>query len=230
MDDSVFILSIETSGHHCSVALSTDDRILARRLSGEKLTHNATLAPFVEQVLKETGLTVSELSAIAVSAGPGSYTGLRVGIALAKALCFGADKPFIAVDTLQSLAYHAAQELQKDATYIANVDARRMEVYAAAFDRNGQQLSSTAPMIVEAGVFDNWLALGDVVFCGSGTSKCISMLSSSGIICHPMEPKADYLAPLAYKAYLEGQFEDPASFRPQYIKPPNITTPKKITL
>lgn len=230
MSDRIFILSIETSGHHCSVALSEGVRILARRLSGEKLTHNATLAPFVEEVLEETGLSVSELSAIAVSAGPGSYTGLRVGIALAKALCFGADKPFIAVDTLQSLAHHAAHELQQNATYIANVDARRMEVYAAAFDRNGKQLSPTQPLIIESGIFENWLAQGDVVFCGSGTSKGISLLSSSGIACHPMEPKADYLTPLAYKAYLEGQFEDPASFRPQYIKPPNITTPRKTTL
>jgi tRNA threonylcarbamoyladenosine biosynthesis protein TsaB len=125
---------------------------------------------------------------------------------------------------------HAAAELSMEATYVANVDARRMEVYAAPFSFKGERLGPTVPMIIEPGVFDGWLALGEVVLCGSGTSKAISMLSSSGIACHPMEPKADYLCPLAFKAFVEGRFDDPASFRPQYIKPPNITTPRKITL
>ena len=144
------ILMIETSTECCSVALADGAQILASRINGTPRQHAAMLAPYVQEVLAECGLAASGLDAVAVSEGPGSYTGLRVGVSTAKGLCFGAGKPLLGIDTLQILAMQALAEGRFD-RIVAMIDARRMEVYAASFDASARKVSET-----QAATGRNW--------------------------------------------------------------------------
>ena len=129
------ILNIDTATEVCSVALARDGRLVAVKENGEGLNHSTLLGVYVDEVLREARLSAADLDAVAVSMGPGSYTGLRIGVSLAKGLCFGAGKPLIAVGTLNALAHAAIERTGLEALYCPMIDARRMEVYTAVFDR-----------------------------------------------------------------------------------------------
>jgi tRNA threonylcarbamoyladenosine biosynthesis protein TsaB len=175
------IIYIETSTSLTSVALSEEGRIVALKETGVPRSQASLTAPFIEEMLRERGLTVRDCDAVCVSKGPGSYTGLRVGSSTAKGLCFGADLPLIAVGTLDTLVAQAIDGglLPEGCKYIVPmIDARRMEVYTAVFTPDGKQLTETAPVIVDATTFADRLAEGPVLFIGDGALKCQEVIQA----------------------------------------------------
>ncbi|MBR0053009.1 MAG: tRNA (adenosine(37)-N6)-threonylcarbamoyltransferase complex dimerization subunit type 1 TsaB [Bacteroidales bacterium] len=215
------ILLIETSTAQLSTALSEDGTVTASRISGEPRMQAALTAPFVKEVLDERGLKTSDLDAVCVGKGPGSYTGLRVGVSTAKGLCFGAGIPLLSAGTLDILVQeaHRLGVVPEGCRYIVPmVDARRMEVYTAVFTPEGRQLTETRPIVVEAGSFAAELAEGPVLFIGDGALKCREMLTSPNAFFADAFPSALAMAPLAEAAYAEKRFEDVAYFEPFYLK------------
>ena len=220
------ILLIETSAELCSVGLvghGSEPEILE---SDTPFDHNKTLAPSISGLLDRTGIIPADLSAIAVSAGPGSYTGLRVGISTAKAMCYALGIPLIAIDTLYAFAHKAKESFGPNALYFPNVDARRMDVYMSRYDGNLVQLSENQAVTITVDAFPT-IAEGGVtrVFCGSGTSKCVELLAEHDMVMEPMRCSARLLAGPATDRYRMKDFTDLISFRPEYVKAPNITRP-----
>ena len=215
------ILLIETSTAQLSTALSEDGTVTASRISGEPRMQAALTAPFVKEVLDERGLKTSDLDAVCVGKGPGSYTGLRVGVSTAKGLCFGAGIPLLSAGTLDILVQeaHRLGVVPEGCRYIVPmVDARRMEVYTAVFTPEGRQLTETRPIVVEAGSFATELAEGPVLLIGDGALKCREVLTSPNARFADAFPSALAMAPLAEAAYAEKRFEDVAYFEPFYLK------------
>ena len=215
------ILLIETSTAQLSVALAEDGLVAASRTSGEPRMQASLTAPFVKEVLNGKGLTVKELDAVCVGKGPGSYTGLRVGVSTAKGLCFGAGIPLLSAGTLDVLVSeaHRLGAVPEGCRYIVPmVDARRMEVYAAVFTPDGRQLTATEPVIVDAESFAAERAEGPVLFIGDGALKCRESLVSENAFFAEAFPTAMAMAPLAETAFNEKRFEDIAYFEPFYLK------------
>ena len=209
------ILMIETSTDCCSVALSGDGRILAEVVDPTPRQQSAMLAPHISQVLQEAGLTVADLDAVAVSEGPGSYTGLRVGVSTAKGLCFGGGKPLIGIDTLQILALQAEGSFDR---IVAMIDARRMEVYAATFDGDGHKLSDTEAVILDAGSFSDLLDAGSVLFIGTGAAKFRDICHHPHARFQDCPPLASVMLQPSRTALQKKEFEATAYFEPFYLK------------
>ena len=215
------ILLIETSTAQLSAALSEDGVITASRTCDEPRMQASLTAPFVKEIIDEKGLSVKDLDAVCVGKGPGSYTGLRVGVSTAKGLCFGARIPLLSAGTLDVLVQeaHRLGVVPEGCKYIVPmVDARRMEVYAAVFTPDGRQLTETKPVIVDASSFAAELAEGPVLFIGDGALKCRETLTSPNASFAAAFPTAMAMAPLAEAAYNEKRFEDVAYFEPFYLK------------
>ncbi|MBR6882183.1 MAG: tRNA (adenosine(37)-N6)-threonylcarbamoyltransferase complex dimerization subunit type 1 TsaB [Bacteroidales bacterium] len=215
------ILLIETSTAQLSVALAEDGLVVASRTSGEPRMQASLTAPFVQEVLDGKGLSVRDLDAVCVGKGPGSYTGLRVGVSTAKGLCFGAGIPLLSAGTLDVLVSeaHRLGAVPEGCRYIVPmVDARRMEVYAAVFTPDGRQLTATEPVIVGADSFAAERAEGPVLFIGDGALKCRETLVSENAFFAEAFPTAMAMAPLAETAFNEKRFEDIAYFEPFYLK------------
>ncbi len=215
------ILLIETSTAQLSVALAEDGLVVASRTSGEPRMQASLTAPFVQEVLDGKGLSVRDLDAVCVGKGPGSYTGLRVGVSTAKGLCFGAGIPLLSAGTLDVLVSeaHRLGAVPEGCRYIVPmVDARRMEVYAAVFTPDGRQLTATEPVIVGADSFAAERAEGPVLFIGDGALKCREPLVSENAFFAEAFPTAMAMAPLAETAFNEKRFEDIAYFEPFYLK------------
>lgn len=221
------ILHIETSSRLCSVALSRGDQPLASLDSGVVNDHSATLAPMISQVLEQIGSRVTDLEAIAVSIGPGSYTGLRVGLSTAKGMCFALGCPLISVDTLQSLAW-SAMAVEPDNSYniyVSVLDARRQDAYMSVFRRDGTRLEESRFLTVTPGCLDYLSGKGNILICGEGTDKWEQLTGLPGISTRPMECHALHLISSATTAYRAGEFAELTSVVPAYLKPPNITIP-----
>jgi len=216
------LLLIETSTPACSVALAQGGDVLAIKYLQEPRTQSSLLAPLIRQLLKEQQIEISQCDAIAVSAGPGSYTGLRVGVSTAKGLCFGSEKPLIAIDSLQIMTQNCIDRMEgapsKKTTIIPMMDARRMEVYTARYNQNGQKMSATQALVIGANSFLAELTLGTVVFTGDGAEKCRSLLSHPNALFVPLTPSADGMREAAYQAYQSKNFADLAYFEPFYLK------------
>lgn len=211
------ILLLETSTSSLSVALAVDGRVSAERVCSEPRRQASLTAPLVKEVLDEAGLSAADLDAVCVSKGPGSYTGLRVGVSTAKGLCFGAGIPLLSVGTLDILS--AGAEQAGDFRYIVPmIDARRMEVYTAVFSPAGQQLSPVEALVVGPEAFSAQLSEGPVLFIGDGAMKCREVLSSTNAHFREANPMARDMALPAQKAYEEKRFEDLAYFEPFYLK------------
>ncbi len=225
------ILTIDTATTACSVALVKDGTVQALRENNQGLNHSVLLAPYIDALLREHRLEVRDLDAIAVSMGPGSYTGLRIGVSTAKGLCFGAGIPLIAVPTLRALARAVANRTGEDALYCPMLDARRMEVYTALFDRHNHPLTPTRAEIITPDSFAKELADRTVYFFGNGSDKARPLLTSPHARFIPgVETSAAHLAPLAEQLFREGEFADTAYFEPFYLKDFIATTPKKKVL
>lgn len=223
------ILNIETATPVCSVALSKDGQLIALEETRERLKHATHLTRFIEACLATAKVTMNELDAIAVSKGPGSYTGLRIGLSTAKGICYALDKPLIFVDTLQSLAALMVQKTNLANAYCCPmIDARRMEVYCNIFDQNLHPIESTKALVVEQGVFDTYFDEGQtLIFAGDGAAKCQPVLEHTKAIFVALHASAKGMIELSQIAYQKKQFEDIAYCEPFYLKAPNITTPKK---
>lgn len=229
------ILLIETSTSLCSVALGENAEITSYKESTEPRAQASLTAPFVDEVLKSRGLKIKDCSAVCVSSGPGSYTGLRVGVSTAKGLCFGAGLPLVSVDTLSVLTAQAYEDrlIPEDCKYIVPmIDARRMEVYTTTYRcgatwEESERISGISPMIVEEGSFAELLAEGKVLFIGDGALKCKDVLNHPNAVYANCCPKASAMLLPAMKKIYDMKFEDVAYFEPFYLKEFVATVSKK---
>ncbi len=231
------ILNIETATRLCSVALAKDTNIISMNESFEDKSHAANLSVFIRKVLDEQNLSVKDLDAIATGSGPGSYTGLRIGVSTAKGLAYGAKIPLISVSTLETMFYVALKILRKDnpdmlqdetAIFCPMIDARRMEVYMAMFDASGNRLENDRAMVINHTSFTELLNNHIIVFFGSGASKCREVLShKNAYFMDNVYPSASVMAQLSLKYFHDKRFEDIAYFEPFYLKDFIATTKRK---
>lgn len=223
------ILQIETATQVCSAAISRDGKTIALRELMANNIHASKLTLFIQEVMEAAGIGFDALDAVAVSKGPGSYTGLRIGVSTAKGLCFALDKPLIGIDTLKMMAWGVTQEqTHYKGKVCAMIDARRMEVFTAIFNHQLDTITPTNAKIIDAGSFSTELEEGDLLFIGDGAEKCKGVLEHD----HALFSDANYnsaanMSLLAYEAFTKGQFEDVAYFEPFYLKDFVFTTPKK---
>ena len=225
------IILIETSTALCSTALVENGVLTSYRESSAPKAHASLTAVFIQEMLDERGLTLADCDAVCVSKGPGSYTGLRVGVSTAKGLCFGSGKPLIAVGTLDTLVAQAAEEIaagegQAYRYIIPMIDARRMEVYTAVFE-NGKQITETTPVIVDENSFAEYLEQGPCLFIGDGAGKCANVIKHPNAHFCQCWPKASAMLVPALEAYRAGRLEDVAYFEPFYLKEFVATVSKK---
>ncbi|MDC8005783.1 tRNA (adenosine(37)-N6)-threonylcarbamoyltransferase complex dimerization subunit type 1 TsaB [Aureisphaera galaxeae] len=211
------ILCIETATTNCSVALSVNGSVISLKEDNTKgYSHAEKLHVFIEEVLAEGGMEKKNLDAVAVSKGPGSYTGLRIGVSAAKGLCFALDIPLLSVATLESLMSQSTVEAM---FYIPMLDARRMEVYSAVFDTDKNQIRETQAQILDEHSFEQYLASGKVAFLGSGVEKFKNICTHSNAHFDvDALPSAQQIAAIANAKYQKGDFEDVAYFEPYYLK------------
>lgn len=216
----MLLLSIDTSIRGCSVAVHQDSTLLASADLHTDRSSSSMLTTLMERTVTHAGFTLNDLDAIAVAKGPGSYTGLRVGVSSVKGLCYALDKPMIAINTLEAMA------LQLNAFYPGHllcpmIDARRMEVYAAVFDSTNSFVQETQAVIMDENSFQDLLDAHKVVFFGDGAAKCEKLLEDHPNAIFPkreIRPSAVTIGELALKAFEEAQFEDVAAFEPYYLK------------
>ena len=209
------ILLLETSTASLTVALAEDGVVTARRICREPRMQASLTAPLVKEVLDEKNLSVRDCDAICVSKGPGSYTGLRVGVSTAKGLAFGAGIPLLSMGTLDILVAGARGF---EGRIIPMIDARRMEVYTAVFSADGKQLSPVEAKVIDEQSFADELAGGPVLFTGDGALKCQAVIHSPNAHFREAWPEAADMAAAAETAYHEKRFEDLAYFEPYYLK------------
>ncbi|MBR5810634.1 MAG: tRNA (adenosine(37)-N6)-threonylcarbamoyltransferase complex dimerization subunit type 1 TsaB [Bacteroidales bacterium] len=224
------IVLIETSTALCSTALAENGAIISYRESSAPKAHASLTAVFIKEMLEERGLSPQDCDAFCVSMGPGSYTGLRVGVSTAKGLCFGSGKPLLAVGTLDTLVAQTREipGLDGDLKYvIPMIDARRMEVYTAVFTPEGKQLTETAPAIIDENSFAEQLEQGQCLFIGDGAGKCADVIRHPNAHFIQCNPKASAMLIPATSAYKEKRFEDVAYFEPFYLKEFVATVSKK---
>lgn len=227
------IIHIETSTEVCSVALSSDGVVKFQRQDFEGPSHAALLGGFVEEAVafaRENGIT---LHAVAVSGGPGSYTGLRIGVSEAKGLCFGLNLPLIAVSTLELLCCTAMfrVDIEEDAWICPMIDARRMEVYAAVYDKYLNPVMPVGAYVVDENTFAEVLSQHKVIFCGNGAAKCAEVINHhNAIFVDGVYPLATGMLALADRAFARGAFSDVAYYEPFYLKEFVATTPKNKVL
>ena len=221
------ILNLETATKSCSVALAENGNVIAlKELVSEQFSHAEKLNLFIEDVLKEANRSMNDLSAVAVSAGPGSYTGLRIGSSTAKGICYALDLPLISINSLMALASLRSIE---SGLICPMFDARRMEVYSAVYTSELQIIKPTDAVIIDKHSFEDLLGEGKMLFLGPGAEKCREVIN------HPnadfdlgTEVSAAGMVGLSYAKYLESQFEDVAYFEPAYLKDFIAGTPKKL--
>jgi len=221
------ILNIETTTKNCSVSLSNKGQLLIiKELKEGQYSHAEKLHVFIDEVLKKANKSVQELDAIAVSKGPGSFTGLRIGVSTAKGLCFSLDKPLISISTLQSLANTISVE--QNTFIIPLLDARRMEVYSAVFNENNIQLRDIQAEVIDKHSFIDFLNKGKVYFLGDGAEKCKEIIThKNAIFLDGYFPSAKQMAKLSYDKYKISDIEDVAYFEPFYLKDFLVTKSKK---
>lgn len=214
------ILLIETSAKICSAALAVDGKVVFSKKNDEGMAHARLLPGFVDEALKSLG--GAKIDAVAVSSGPGSYTGLRIGVATAKGLAFGYDALLIAVPTLELLAYtvKSSVEVEPDALICPMIDARRMEVYSQLFDSEAKEAGETQAEIITEDSYKEFLQTGKkVYFAGDGAAKCSSVITSeNAVFVDSIEPDAANMAELAERRLRNGEFVDVAYFEPFYLK------------
>jgi tRNA threonylcarbamoyladenosine biosynthesis protein TsaB len=225
------ILGIETATKICSVAISKGEKLLAIKEEGGNYSHSEKLTVFIQDVLAQSGKTLKEIDAIAVSKGPGSYTGLRIGVSVAKGLCFALDKPLISVSTLQAMAKNSSLNKENSALLLCPmIDARRMEVYTALYDANNAKVENIKAKIIDENSFSSYLKENKVLFFGDGSEKCKDVLSrnQNALFTDSGFPSAKYINEIAMGKFKKEAFEDVAYFEPYYLKDFIATTPKKL--
>lgn len=229
------ILIIETSTEVCSVSLLKDGTLLDLIESTEGQNHARLVTVFAENLLHRNHLTSGELSAVAISKGPGSYTGLRIGASTAKGICYAGKLPLIAVGTLEAMAKHITLNRNKfqvpedkPTLFCPMIDARRMEVYSMLIDEKGKVLKPITAEIIDDSFLEHELTNNQVVFFGNGSAKCEKVIVSPNALFLPdIKASAQHMSELVWEAYNNKQFEDVAYFEPFYLKDFVATVSKK---
>lgn len=232
------ILIIESSTEVCSIALLKDRKLLDLKEDRNGQNHAKLLTVFIDELLNNNGLHSNEIDAVAVSKGPGSYTGLRIGVSVAKGFCYANQLPLIAISTLEAMAMQAIKEtrtqlpsVEKKKLYCPMMDARRMEVYTCLFNEDGKQIKPVAAKIITNTSFADELQDANVIFFGNGAEKCKAEIASpNAIFLNHIYASASFMCDLAYKAYENKKFEDVAYFEPFYLKDFIATVPKNNVL
>lgn len=223
------ILSIETATPVCSVALSQNETLINSKLDQSAATHAKNIGPFVEEMIKTAKEKQITIDAIALSAGPGSYTGLRIGTSIAKGLCFGLSIPLIAIPTLSILAYPLAKKYSDNQNLLLcpMLDARRMEVYTALFSTKMNELISSTPQIIDEHFLQEELETHQILFFGDGAAKCKPLITHpNASFIDDQVPLAQYMSILAEEKFRNKDFEDTAYFEPFYLKEFQATVAK----
>lgn len=226
--DLALILNIETTTKNCSVSLSNNGSVIGvKELNDGKYSHAEKLHVFMQEVLESANYSFADLEAIAVSKGPGSYTGLRIGVSAAKGLCFALDIPLISVNTLESLAKQATVE---NGFIVPMLDARRLEVYSAIFDVKFNEVREIQAQVLDENSFSEYLNQTQVYFIGDGVPKTKDLLKhSNAVFIENKLPSANEMASLSFTKFQNKDFEDVAYFEPFYLKDFRVTTSKKLT-
>lgn len=216
------ILQIETATTSCSVALAKDGEVLAYKEIDQRNIHAEVITVYIDEILARCKITYADLDAVAVSCGPGSYTGLRIGVSTAKGLCFALDKPLIAVETLAAMADGALNDypISDNALLCPMIDARRMEVYAAVFNKAGQIIKPTAAEIITEDSFKDLLANKQIMFFGDGANKCRAILGENpnARFIADFANSGTHLTKIAEAKFNGNEFVDVAYFEPYYLK------------
>ncbi len=225
------ILHIETSATVCSVAVSENGQCIFDQADHSGPNHAERLGTMMDEAMSFTDNHGIPFDAVAVSCGPGSYTGLRIGVSMAKGVCYGRDLKLIGVPTLQLLCVPVLlrHELEDDALVCPMLDARRMEVYAAVYDRALREIRPVGADVVDADTYRGYLDEHPVYFFGPGAAKCMDTINHPNAhLIEGIEPLAKYMQPLAERRFLNGEFEDVAYFVPFYLKDFVAKQPKKL--
>jgi tRNA threonylcarbamoyladenosine biosynthesis protein TsaB len=222
------ILQIETATQVCSAALSENGKTIAVKELQANNIHAGSLTLFIQEVMTSTGYSYSDLDAVAVSKGPGSYTGLRIGVSTAKGLCFALDKPLIAIGTLGMMAKGFLKaNPSSDGLICPMIDARRMEVFTALFDSSLTAVENVSAKIINEESFLDKLTQSQITFIGDGAEKCKEAISHPNALFSTVNfNSAANMSALSFETFLEGNFEDLAYFEPFYLKDFVFTTPK----
>lgn len=228
------ILALETSSTICSVALYQEDTLLALSELQIEKSHSSHITVLINQMLENSNLSLPDISAVAVSGGPGSYTGLRIGSATAKGLCYALDIPLIEVSTLHALAYDLIRVMPAADQYLfcPMIDARRMEVYTCLLDAALQEYQPVAPVILTETTFQQFLTTQPIIFFGSGAAKFQKMVGhlSNALFVTTVALSARSIGALAVDKFRKQEFEDVAYYEPFYLKEVYITTSTKANL
>ena len=220
-----YILNLETSTKNCSVSIAKSGELIAiKEIATIGFSHAEKLHVFMEEVLAEVNLTFSDLSAIAVGKGPGSYTGLRIGVSAAKGICFALDIPLLSIETLKILAVSTTIS---EGLLVPMLDARRLEVYSAVYNSDYEQVRETEAQIIDETAFEKELNQGKVYFLGDGAEKCKELIKhENAIFIDGKFPSAKEMASLSFDKYKKNDIEDVAYFVPFYLKDFVGTKPK----
>lgn len=225
------ILNIETSTDVCSVSVSQDGACIFSQEDHEGPNHAVKLGTFVDEALSFADSHAIPLDAVAVSCGPGSYTGLRIGASMAKGICFGQDLKLIAVPTLELMAVPVLlrEEVEEGALLCPMIDARRMEVYSAVYDRALHEVRGIQADVVDADTYREYLDRGPVYFFGNGAEKCMEVINHPNArLIKGVEPLAKWMFPIAERRIAQEKYEDVAYFVPFYLKDFVAQQPKKL--
>jgi tRNA threonylcarbamoyladenosine biosynthesis protein TsaB len=224
-----YLLHIETATEVCSVAVSEGERLLAQCKAEDANQHSTHLTLLIADAMKVANLAMSQLSAVALSSGPGSYTSLRVGSSVAKGICFANNIPLVAIDTLQSLAAGSVGDNDESVIYCPMIDARRMEVYTALYDENLELLKPMEAIIIDEQWRAQLLQYGKkIIFSGNGAAKGQTILNDKNFEFRPTICDSSNMLKIAYQKLMKNKTENIAYFSPDYGKAPNITAAKKI--
>ena len=229
------ILNIETSTEVCSVSLARDGAVIGLRenLSGQN--HAMLVTVFIDELLKKSGITIEQLDAVAVSGGPGSYTGLRIGVSVAKGICYASRLPLIAITSLESMAHHVANHPEnyhfvetKNMLFCPMIDARRMEVYTSFYDKQGTQIRGIQADIIDHESYLSYFEDNSVLFFGNGAAKCRDAINHpSAVFINGVITSAQYMVPLSERDFELKKFVDVAYYEPFYLKDFIATVPVK---
>lgn len=229
------ILNIETSTEVCSVTLAENGRTLFQKESTEGLNHSKLLTVFIQDLFKENKLEMSMVNAVAVSKGPGSYTGLRIGVSVAKGLCYGLNIPLIGIGSIDVMGFWAAKntadfyknESEQELLFCPMIDARRMEVYTALYSAKGEQVLPVTAKIIDENSFLEYLNDKKILFFGNGAEKCKEEITHENALFEgPQKTSARFMQILSETKFSNEEFEDLAYFEPFYLKDFVATIPK----
>ena len=228
------IICLETATNLCSVALCDSAGVISLRESNESKSHASVLTVFIEEILRDRGIKVSDLDAIAVSKGPGSYTGLRIGVSVAKGIAYGASVPLIAIETTLSMFWGIAGSKYFSEATAANtlfcpmLDARRMEVYFAIYDSTGNKIKDISAEIIDEDTFANIPESQKIIFFGDGALKCKEVINrKNALFASDYMISASYMHKPVYRALINRSYEDVAYFEPLYLKDFITSKPRK---